>query len=166
MADLLPGDHNLVNYFRAIVLGHPLVCRQLETCTAEHGFPVLGIDGQHSVLLGVVWQPRHGQPTHGLLSAPDELHAMFPVISPEGIVHVKPYPSEAFQNQVAAPMHALGDQNSHRSLTINSDDPVKIDRPQLHCEFPNLLCVSADLLHVAMRVEKATRARQRVFCAF
>ena len=49
----------------------------------------------------------------------------------------------------------LGPLGACRTHMVNSDSPEKLDVPALYAEFTALECISADPLHIALRVEKA-----------
>jgi hypothetical protein len=156
MAPLLPQFHTLVQSIREAVISHGVVVDALDVCRRSADVTVLAIDGQFGTLMSVVGQPKHGEKYDLVRDRDGELHAMLTITCTDGVLHIEPFFSEHFIYQLKAILNALRPIGTTKTRMINSDSPVVLDQPELYEELSELECVSADLIHPALRIEKAS----------
>jgi hypothetical protein len=157
MGYLLPQYSNIFRTFCEAVLGHPMLLEIMSELRAKADKRIVGIDGQYSTVMSVLYQRSHGQakaptPTNGN----DEIHVLLTVQCKESVLLVHPAPSEAAPYQLAALRDGLGHEGLEQVLLLFSDAPEKLDIPLLKQTLTNLHCIAKDPLHMAMKVEQTT----------
>ena len=84
------------------------------------------------------------------------MHVLLSVRCPDMVLLIQPAKSENAPELISALNTAVGPDSKHVVRAISTDSPYGLDAPELRTEFPNVVCVIMDALHVALKVEKAT----------
>ena len=156
MGHVVPSNKNLLHTLREDLFTHPIIQEAEERCRSEMDLTVLGIDGTYKGAMNILYQVPHGHKREADCREADE-HALLSVACNSGILFVALYTYEAIiDNLVGALLRAVGGQGTGSTRLVFHDFPQHIDQPLLHERFPNLDAVAADLLHVPLRIEKAS----------
>ncbi len=142
---------------------HPRLVWATAQARARADKRVLGIDGQYSVLMNVLYQVPHGQPAPLVDTCPTDAHTFLTVQCKDSVLLARPYPSEAFEHQIDALLRAVGEGGAADVRLVASDNPPVLDRPALYLALPNNEAVAMDPLHVALNVEKASNEHPTMF---
>ena len=102
MRSLLPRNSELYTNLTEVILAHPKVASVAAKCRARARKTVVGIDGQYSVLLNVLYQVPHGQPGSSAESTDNDLHTFLTVQCKDTVLLARAYPSEAAPHQIDA----------------------------------------------------------------
>jgi hypothetical protein len=121
---------------------------------------IAGIDATYSVLLSVLHQTPHGKVKHNeCVDQGPNLHAILTVQCLQSVLAVWPASSEAFENQLDALRHGLGDGGLNDLLLLFSDNPETADDDKLYDEAQNLECCAMDDIHPALKIEQVSGER-------
>jgi hypothetical protein len=156
MGHVVPSDKDLLHTLREDLFTHPIIQEAEERCRGEMDLTVLGIDGTYKGAMNILYQVPHGHKCEADCREADE-HALLSVACNSGILYIGLYTYEAIiDNLVDALLRAVGGRGTGSTRLVFHDFPQHIDQPLLHERFPNLDAVAADLLHVPLRIEKAS----------
>ena len=161
-AYLLPRNSSIYHTLLEKLMEHESVIAAMHRCRNACDVRVLGIDGAYKSMMTVLYQVPHGASKAGSdpLGAPG-LHVLLTVQCQDSILNVHGAPSEDQCHQVAALRGAVSAEHASRVLMICSDNPINLGGlAQLRVIFKNLKCISKDLLHIALKVEKASGDRR------
>jgi hypothetical protein len=135
-----------------------------QVCRAAADKRVVGIDGQHSTLLSVLYQTPHGGKRDKSKEEPtDGSHVMLSVTCYDSVLLTKAAPSEFFTWQFEALKEAVGEGGAEDVLILLSDDPIALDKAPLFEHFVNATCVAKDPIHVALKIELASGEKVTAF---
>ena len=164
-AHLIPYQRDFFHTLCEHVLAHPALLAAADRCRAQCDVRVLGIDGCYKSLMSVLYQVPHGQKRQiDAGNSQDGLHVLLTVQCSESILNIHGAPSESAPHQVEALRGSVRKQDLNKVLMICSDYPVVLDgHVQLRKVFKKILCVCKDLLHIAIKVEKATNEHPTKF---
>jgi hypothetical protein len=156
-AHFLPTDDRLVATLFEKLLEHPRVREIKESCRAKANKAVVGIDGQFSTLMSVLYQTPHGQKKDkDTENQGPDLHVFLTVQCEDSVLVVHPAPSEKVEHQIAALLEGVGAGGAGQVRGICSDSPEILDDPQTYAALAELEVIIKDVLHVAIRTEKAS----------
>ena len=155
-ANFIPTDRWIYATLCETLVDHPVIRSKLQMARSAVDKTVLGIDGQYSALLSVLYQEKHGAQSRPTADDSQEVHVLLTVQCLESVLLVKAAPSEAPRHQVEALDEAVGTHGATQLRLLFSDDPAKIDVDELYGRFVNLEGIAKDALHIPLRVEKAS----------
>jgi hypothetical protein len=167
---LLPTGSDFYHTLFEKMLAHPSIKCITNRCRTSCDVRVLGIDGCYKSLMSVLYQVPHGM-SHDRADDEDDggdgLHVLLTVQCKDSLLNIHGAYSENPIYQVQALCESVGKGEAKQVRMICSDSPGKLDGcAQLHRKFSNLLCVSKDILHIAINIEKATNEKKTRFsCA-
>ena len=116
-------------------LAHPMIKAMTEKARSHADKTVVGIDGQHSTLLSVLYQTRHGDRKEDAdLPHTPGLHVQLSVQTQDTVLLVKPYPSEG--HQIGALREAVGRSGAAEVKLVLSDNPCALESSQLRRASP------------------------------
>ena len=151
---LFPDDSAIHLSFVEGLLRHCRIKNMITKCREEADKTVIGIDGQYSTLLSVLYQTQHGASGAERKTG---VHVQLSVQCMDSVLLVKPAPSEAFVHAKKALLEAVGSANGAMQVRmICSDAPISLEETALRAAFPRLQCLSKDPLHIALKVEQAS----------
>ena len=145
----------------------------------------VGIDGQFSIFLGVLYQIPHGAPHHaddmsvisdgdteadaegaevdsGDEEAETDIHVGLSVQCATAVLGVFPKPSEGVSHQVKSLEAALGPGGAAQMRMTASDAPEQLDSPEYWEKFPNAECIVKDPLHIPLKTEQTTKEKKYI----
>ena len=131
----------------------------MQRCRSLAPKAVLTIDGTYKILLGVLYQAKHGQRHHDrdtLNTYAPNLHCALNVACSRSILLVKAFASEALEHQLAALREACGETGCESVRVIASDAPEILDDRSTYQQHSSLECVIKDLTHIPLKIEEAT----------
>ena len=105
---LLPIDASLRHTVSEVILSLPVVKAVETDCRNRCDKSVVGINGQYSAFLGVLYQSKHGKKKVDCPDAPN-IHVGLSVQCKDSILLVKPAKDETVVNQLAALLEAVGE---------------------------------------------------------
>jgi hypothetical protein len=117
---------------------------------------VVGIDGQWSTSMSVLYQTPHGKKFSEPTREPKGLRVLLTVQCKCGILLIKAAPSEHSKHVLDAIEEAVGSNGKRQVIMIFSDSAVSIDFAAAKQKFVNLKAIAQDPIHLALRVEKVT----------
>ena len=91
--------------------------------------------------------------------AAPNLHVALSVRCPDGVLHVKPAKSEGAPYQIRALEEAVGKGAIKDVLAVCTDNPEVLDSKARWERFTSINCIIKDPIHVAIKVEKASKER-------
>lgn len=160
MRSLCPKQRALRTSLMELVLKQPMVHGMVAESRARADKRVLGIDGQYSTMMSIQDQTKHGSARNPAVGdEPEALKVALTVRCPTGILITKPARSEKFEHLLETLREAVGRDGEKEVLIVFSDAPVTLDTLELYQQFPALLCVCKDTLHIALKLEQATREK-------
>ena len=155
LAYLLPRWSAIYTTVLESLMGHPKVQLMMQRCRSAADKRIVGIDGQYSTLLNVLYQTPHGTRRKSDQEGDDGVYVNLTVQCNTSVLLTSPTFSEAYPNQVAALKEGVGDDGIDEIMLLFSDHPEILDVPDLWLLLINLCCLAKDPLHVALRIEKA-----------